>query len=480
MKKILFIVLISPLLLLAQDIRDLSFIEKLNSSVNKYGADTVRCEEHLSIYSEFYKQKSYDSAFESWLYLFKNAPKRTKNIYIHGANMYKKFIKNEEDSLLREGLIDDLLIIYDHRNYYYPGQEGMILGYKGSDLYRYRKSNVESAKEAYDLLKESFNIDKEKSSARALNYYFSSAAKCYQNKLLTKEDLIDLFAEVSNVIEYKEAEINQTNFDLNSKTSLTSKDSKKLKKNVDELQKLIDVRANMEKILAPHVSCEKLEVLYTPNFDKNQEDLKWLQRAATLLKKKECFDSDIYFKIAGKLYDSNPNPRSAFYMGYLSLKKGDFSTAIDYFSQAVDGEDNDIKKADYLLYLAKTYAAMDSYQKAKTYALQAAHHRSGWGSPYILIGDLYAKTSRTCGENTGDTQNDEFTKRVGYWAAIEKYEYAKRIDASSQQEAIKKINIYKEQMPDKTSTFNIITLQQKTYKIDCWYSETVQNPYYSN
>ena len=72
MKKILFIVLISPLLLLAQDIRDLSFIEKLNSSVNKYGADTVRCEEHLSIYSEFYKQKSYDSAFESWLYLFKN------------------------------------------------------------------------------------------------------------------------------------------------------------------------------------------------------------------------------------------------------------------------------------------------------------------------------------------------------------------------------------------------------------------------
>ena len=104
--------------------------------IGKYGVDTMKCEEHLSIYTEFYKQKSYDSAFDSWFYLFTNAPKRTKNLYIHGATLYKNFIKNESDSLLREDLIDGLLKIYDHRNYYYPGQEGLVLGYKGSDLYR--------------------------------------------------------------------------------------------------------------------------------------------------------------------------------------------------------------------------------------------------------------------------------------------------------------------------------------------------------
>ena len=37
---------------------------------------------------------------------------------------------------------------------------------------------------------------------------------------------------------------------------------------------------------------------------------------------------------------------------------------------------------------------------------------------------------------------DEFTKRVGYWAAIEKYQYAKRIDPSSAELADKKINLY--------------------------------------
>jgi len=87
-----------------------------NSSIGKYGIDTIKCEENLTIYNEFYKQKSYDSAINAWLYLFINAPQRTKNIYIHGSNMYKYFIKNENDSIKREILIDNLMAIYDQRN----------------------------------------------------------------------------------------------------------------------------------------------------------------------------------------------------------------------------------------------------------------------------------------------------------------------------------------------------------------------------
>ena len=35
----------------------------LSTMVGKYGADTVMCENNLTIYNEFYKQKSYDSAY---------------------------------------------------------------------------------------------------------------------------------------------------------------------------------------------------------------------------------------------------------------------------------------------------------------------------------------------------------------------------------------------------------------------------------
>ena len=66
-------------------------------------------------------------------------------------------------------------------------------------------------------------------------------------------------------------------------------------------------------------------------------------------------------------------------------------------------------------------------------------------------------------------------KRVGYWAAIEKYNYAKKVDASCAEEANTKIQQYTEQAPDKTSTFQVIGLDESTYRIECWYVEVVKN-----
>ena len=365
-----------PIVLIGQSVGPatvkLSEIGVQSSGISKYGLDTMKCEENLSIYSEFYKQKGYLDAYEAWFYLFTNAPKRTKNIYTQGATMFKYFIKNEQDNVKKEQLIDNLLTIYDHRNHYYPNQTGLVLGYKGSDLYRYRKSDTSSVEAAYDLLKISFNMDRKKSSARALNYYFASGARLTQQKILTNEDLIDLFSDVSNIIDYKEASINQDNFNLNEKDELTSKEKKVLKKNTSELKTLNDVRANMEKILAPLVTCEKLEILYETNFEVNQDDDAWLQRAAQLLRKNECVDTDVYFQIAEKQYESNPTPKSAFNMGVRSLRKENYNKAIEFFLQAVQGEEDNITKADYLFYLAKTYYAMGSNIKAKKRALEAS------------------------------------------------------------------------------------------------------------
>mgnify|MGYP001206958952 CR=1 FL=1 len=478
MIRLFLISFLIPIVFLGQDFLQLP--TTLDPTVGKYGSDTIKCNENYSIYYEFYKQKNYNAALAAWTYLFKNAPKRTKNIYTHGEAMYKAFIKSENDSLKRAGLVQDLVTIYNNRNYYFPGQDGLILGKKGSELYRNNKSNMTIVKDAYNILKEGFDLDKEKTTPRALNYYFQAGAKLTSNNLLNKSELIDLFSDLSNIIDYKEAIINQLNFELNQKVELTSKEEKTLKKNTIDLNTLNDVRSNMERILAPHVTCEKLIDLYSSKFPLNKEDFIWLDRSAQLLKKKECVDSDIYFKIAGELYKSNPTSKSAFYMGVLSVRQENYIAAKKYFSQAVEGETDNIKKADYLYYLASTHAAMNNYIVAKQYALDANRLRSSWGKPYILIGDLYAKTSRECGENTGNLQNDEFSKRVGYWAAIEKYEFAKKIDPSCIKEADKKISIYTKQMPDKISTFNIITLQQATHKIECWYTEIVQNPYYSN
>ena len=436
----------------------------------KYGNDKGKCEDKLSIYTEFYKQKNYVDAYGPWSYLFNEAPKRTKNIYIHGPRILKGVIKVETDTTRKAVLVDSLLAIYDQRNKYYPGNEAKVLGSKGADMYKHMKATTEGLLASHEVLRTSFEMGGNESPAIVLNYYFLATTKLVQAKVLKVEDLIALFSDLSSVIAYKEAKLNQDiyNAELDPE-ALSSKEKKALKRNKKELKTLGDVKGNLEKTLAPHATCEKLVELYTKNFEASKEDIAWMKRAAKLLNKKECTDSDIFFSISEALYNIDPSPAAAANMGTRSFNRKDYDKALEFYQFALDNEEDDLNKAQYAYRLAQTYGAMHRNVSARSFALKAASFRSGWGEPYILIGDLYAKTSRKCGE-----LQTEFLKRVGYWAAIDKYEYAKRIDGSVATKAIDRIAKYTEQMPSKTDVFTEGMIDVPTYDIDCWYKETVK------
>lgn len=434
----------------------------------KYGTDKDACEQNLSIYTEFYKQKNYADAYTSWVYLFDNAPKRTKNIYIHGPKIIKGLLKTVTEETRKAVLVDSLMMVYDQRNTYYPGSEARVVGYKGADMYKYKKGTTEGLQESQAALAEAFTMAGNASTASVLNYYFIATTKLVQAKVLKVTDLIALFSDLSGVISYKEAQLMQDIYNAEQSESLNSKKAKLLKKNRKELSTLSDVKANLEKTLAPHATCEKLVELYTANFETKKEDIAWLKRAAKLLNKKECTDADIFFSISEALYNIDPSSSSAANMGIRSLKRQDYVKALEFYSYALDNEEDNLNKAQYAYRLAQTYGAMNKNNSAKSYALKAASFRYGWGEPYILIGDLYAKTSRKCGE-----LQTEFLKRVGYWAAIDKYEYAVSVDGSVATKAANRIAKYTEQMPSKTDIFTEGLIDEPTYKIECWYTETV-------
>ena len=435
----------------------------------KYGSDKELCEQNLSIYIEFYKQKNYKDAYKPWSYLFNNAPKRTKNIYLHGPKIIKDLIKNLDDQSRLTPLIDSLIMVYDQRNVYYKGKEAYVIGMKGADMYKYKKTTTEGLQASYEELRKAFEMAGNESTASVLNYYFMATTKLVQAKVLQVEDLIALFSDLSGVISYKEAKLSQDIYNAEQIDELSAKEQKLLKKNKKELKTLGDVKTNLEKTLAPHATCEKLIELYVKNFEQNKDDVAWMKRAAKLLNKKECTDSDIFFSISEALYNIDPSSLAAANMGIRSLKRKDYEKAEGFYIYALENEPDKINKAQYAFRLAQTYGAMNKNNSAKSYALKAATYRSGWGEPYLLIGDLYAKTSRQCGEF-----KTEFLKRVGYWAAIDKYEYAKRIDPQLSKKSNERIEKYTKQMPSKTDIFSEGLIDEPSYKIDCWYSETVK------
>tara|TARA_B100001250_G_scaffold358117_1_gene334229 strand:- start:218 stop:1657 length:1440 start_codon:yes stop_codon:yes gene_type:complete len=440
----------------------------------KYGPDKTATENNLSIYTEFYKQKNYVDAYNSWKYLLNNAPARTKNIYIHGSKIMKSLIDNEMDSVRKEIFIDTLLYMYDTRNIFFPGKEGYVLGLKGKDMYKYRSSNIDNLLACQKTLLQAFKLDGLNSSATTLNYYFTTTAKLVKADAIETEELIALFSDVSEVIDYRQASLTESIFTAKNDSLLDAKGEKELSKNKKELGRLEDVKTNIEKTLAPHSTCESLVKLYSEKYNENKDNEEWLKRSAKLLIKKDCTDEQIYLNIVSILHEKSPTAESAFNMGVRMIRNNNNDEALGYFLEALENEEDYINKSKYAFYVAKTYFAKYNKQDninfcvlAKKYAIQATNYRAGWGEPYILIGDLYSKTSTSCG-------NDPLSKKAGYWAAVEKYEYAESIDSKSAKSARKKIEVYKLQIPTQSLLFENNYIDQETYTIDCWYTETVK------
>ena len=462
-----------------------------------YGCDTVKTNNYLSNYTEYYKQKSFSDAYEPWKWLVDNSPQRTKNLYLHGPKILKGLIEKSEDVVEKDNLIQDLFKIYDLRLKYYPGKEGYVLALKGKDMYKYKSSTIEELKACRSVLQNSFEIDGLNSTATTINYFFNVSLKLFQQKEIDKQDLMTLFSDVSEVVEYREASISQEIFNLNSDSTklLTAKEKKEISKLEAELERIEkakkSVNKNFEKIIT---SCDQLVALYEgfnrfiikqewttkkEKYDKfytdfisigdSIKDLKWLNRTAEIFIKKDCMDSDFYLKVVTLLHEMNPTPESAFKMGKRQYAKKEYRDAINYFVEAYENEElNNINKSKYAFYSAAASALVGSNSTARSYALKATNYRKNWGAPYILIGKLYAQTASKCG-------NDPASKKAGYWAAIDKFQLAKKIDKSCEKEANKLISDYSKRVPTKSMwRDNVSNPDAKTYKINCWYSENVR------
>ena len=115
------------------------------------------------------------------------------------------------------------------------------------------------------------------------------------------------------------------------------------------------------------------------------------------------------------------------------------------------------------------FRKLSQYSDARRSALKAAELREGWGRPYLLIGDMYAKSSRKCG--------DDWNQRLAVLAAIEKYRYAKNVDSSVTDEANNKIGIYSKSKPTQDMGFMRGKKEGDALTVSCWIGETVRLDY---
>lgn len=149
-------------------------------------------------------------------------------------------------------------------------------------------------------------------------------------------------------------------------------------------------------------------------------------------------------------------------------KEEKFEEAIAKYEEAIEMEEDDIKKGEYHFSIASIqFRKLGQKSSARASAYKAAELKPNWGRPYLLIGDMYA-SSTSC-------RSDAFGKGLIVLAAINKYSYARSIDDDLEiaKDANRKIGLYNGSIPLKEEAFQRGHADGAKLSTGCWIGETV-------
>ncbi len=419
---------------------------------NKYGKDPERCKKSLYLYKQFYKQwknsgyKSnvVDEALKNWRTAFTICPTSSFNMYLHGVKMYAYKLEQAEEAN-KVAYMDSVEMVYLQRLQYFPvkkgvDQKGEIYSDLGTDIFKY---TPEQNEKAFDYLKQGLNIQKDNASISTMVYYFRSAIKRVKQGKAEESSIIDVYDELMSLIEPN------------------------LLKNANDEKVLAqwqNAKNNVEKTFEPYATCEVLTNIYGKKFEANPNDVELLTKITKILKKKRCTSDPLFFSATEKLYKLQPNANAAMLMGKMLLAKEQYGEAAKYMEEAVDMLETDMDKADVLSDLGRIYFKLKQHTKARNFAYKALKLNPNDGMTYILIGDMYVATASECG-------TDEIGKKAAFWAAVDKYAKAKKVDAEAAELAQKRINSYSRYFPTLEKLFFHDLKDGDPYKVGGWINE---------
>lgn len=422
----------------------------------KWGPDSVKTIQNISVYREFFKQKNYASALDAWQYVFKNAPCSREQTHVDGVAMYKSFLSATKDPKRKQELVDTIMLIYDVRAANFEKSAGNSLGRKGVDMLNFRPEPNTAVLKTFE---KAIELGGNESESFVLSYYFKVALKEFSGGGLTKEQVITIYEKLSKIADYNIAASEVVLKD----EQATEAAKQTAKQNAD---KFTESKQSLDGDLAGNIikDCDEIITLFEGKFkaDKTNKDLRDL--IYSLLLSKGCSDKDLFMEVATAKYNEAPNARLAHILARKLQQSDNVAKAADFYQKAIEGAENDSIKAQYNYDFATLYSSNKQFSRARQLAQEAARLQPRWGKPIVFIGDLYAASYSQCGSG--------IEAQAVYWAAVDKYQRAKNIDASVAEEATTKINKYAGYFPLKENLFFAGITPGSSYSVGCWIGES--------
>lgn len=420
-------------------------VEEIDTSpCSKTGPDKMKTMENVSLYREHFKQGNYTDAMPHWRYVLANAPGIQKKTFTDGEKMYKKYMEDATDEAVKTAYFDSLTTLMDKRMECW-GEEGYVIGKRGLDYYKYRGDKDKS----FELLQKSMDLSGNDVSFAVLSPYLAMLLEKYQNKSLSLEQYSGKFDQVKGIIDYNIAN--------------NEKYGEKFKSVWDKWSETADRIADVEDF-AGMENCEDAKRVYQKKYDENPNDPKTLKRIRAAMKKFGCANNSnpLYKTATAKLAEVDPSYSVLKEIANEFLQNEDYASAESYLDRAAGLATTNDQKASTVMTKANIYWKKGDYPSARKFAEEAASLRPNWGTPYILIGQLYASSGKKCGPGTG------WDSQVVIWPALDSWYKAKKIDPESAEKAQKYINKYSVYLPLKQDGFMKGYTDGQAYTVGCW------------
>ena len=408
------------------------------SAQGKYGPDSTECIKYLSYYTEYYKQKNYDSALPNWRKAYKYCPPTSRySLLSDGTTLVRRLItQNAKNPIYKEQLVDSLMTLYKQRVEFWPKYATASLNNQALDMYNYMK---DEPKKLYEGLTEVVTINKKNTKPNIFLFQLNTACDLYKDGLLDPEQVINTY---ENAVEI-----------LSSIQAKNEVEGRMIAKTIEDIESLF--------IASQVASCDNLIALFEPRFNAAPEDLTLAKNIVKMMTVTEgCTDNALFLNAVTVMYNMEPSHNSAYYLYKLYAGRNDVENASKYMREAITFEESDSDTdASYFYELAtflfKNGKPADAY-KAATAAVDLSDNFDA--KAYYLMGTIWG--TNVCG-------GDEISKRAPYWVAVDYMQKAKNADPALAEDADRMISQYRGYFPQTAEAFMYNITDGDSYTISC-------------
>ena len=410
-----------------------------------------------TVYRGFIKEGNLDAAFPYWERVYSQAPAANGKITLHfydGQQLYIHKFKNAASDAEKDTYRQKALEVFDQEAAC-KGNVGTVMGRKGYHMFY---DLATPYPDTYQALKTGLDAAGTKSEYIILVPMAYVLVDQFKNKRISIEEARDVFTRL--------VEVADQNIATNKTYAAQYQQGKDaMMPTLAEIEGDLFDCAWFKKKLEPEYRAnpddgEKLKVIYLtlsgqgcPENDPLLVEIK---------AKYEAYAAEVNAKKLQEFYAANPGAHAK-----ALFDEGKYNEAVVKYNEALQTEQDKDKQADYYQALASIhFRHLNKLSAARDYARKALKLRPNWGQPLILIGDMYAKSYRSCGSN-------DFEQRCVILAAMEKYYEAKAIDDSVADQVNERISRFMGSRPSYEDGHMMGLTEGSAYKVGCWIGETV-------